>query len=175
VAETIWTAAVGVFLACWMLASILNQTSLPWWQRVVQNDVLGLLPRWTFFAPNPAHEDVHVVYRDQAASGTWGGWRPLTVAPPDARMRWIWNPGRFERKASIDLVNGLRRSRFRLKENPEALIVCTPYVGLLGWVARQRVEPGATHRQFAVVTSEGFPPQQKLTVEYVSEVHRLDP
>ncbi|EFC86707.1 hypothetical protein [Parafrankia sp. EUN1f] len=172
-AEVLATVAVGLVFAGWFAASVLNQFALGWWKRIVRYDLLGLVPRWTFFAPDPAREDVHIVYRDRSGT-TRGPWRALTTAPPNPWVRWIWNPGRFERKASIDLVNGLRSSRQQLKEHPNALILSTPYVGLAGWVARQSRDSSAAYREFAVLTSMGFPPDQELSVEFASQAHRLE-
>lgn len=175
-AESVWAWMVGVALAVWFMASVLNQLSLVWFRRFARWDVLGLLPRWTFFAPNPADEDIHVIYRDTADPGqpSWEPTRVLSKAPSSAWTRWIWNPGRYERKAIIDLANGLRSSRQSVGDQPRALCLTTPYVALLDWVARQPAGQG-THRQFIVATSTGFPPDEQVRVEYVSEVHRIEP
>ncbi|WP_030872752.1 hypothetical protein [Streptomyces sp. NRRL F-2747] len=172
--DTLRTALVGACFAGWLTASVLNQFSLGWCKRLLRYDRLGLVPRWTFFAPKPAREDIHVVYRDRGET-TMGPWRSLTTAPPNPWVRWIWNPGRFERKAAIDLVNGLRNTRHLVKEHPRALILSTSYVGLAGWVVRQAREETAAYREFAVLTSTGYPPDQKLSVEFTSQVHRLEP
>lgn len=168
------TAAAGLVFAGWFAASVLNQFSLNWWKRVMRYDRLGLVPRWTFFAPNPAREDIHVVYRDRSKS-TQGPWRSLTTAPPNPWVRWIWNPGRFERKAVIDLVNGLRNSRRQFKEHAQSVLLSTSYVGLAGWVMRQDRDSSTDYREFAVLTSTGFPPIQSLSVEFTSRVHRFEP
>ncbi|MEU9785551.1 hypothetical protein AB0H92_32100 [Streptomyces phaeochromogenes] len=172
--ETVCTALVGAFFAGWFTASVLNQFSFGWWKRLVRYDRLGLVPRWTFFAPDPARDDIHVVYRDRGETAQ-GPWHSLTTAPPNPWVRWIWNPGRFERKAAIDLVNGLRNTRHQLKEHPQALILSTSYIGLAGWAVRQAREEAAMYREFAVLTSTGYLPGQNLSVEFTSEVHRFEP
>lgn len=176
-AELGWTWLVGLLLGGWLVASVVNQFSTDWFRRVARWDVLGLLPRWTFFAPNPADEDVHVIYRDlaDAERQVWGSGRVLSKAPAPAWRRWLWNPGRYERKAIIDLANGLRSSRQAVADQPRALCLTTPYVALLDWVSQQPAESATTHRQFILATSTGFPPEQQLRVEYVSEVHRIEP
>ncbi len=171
--EKLGTSAVAILLGVWFLASIVHQVAPVWLARRVPNDLYGLLPRWLFFAPNPARDDTHVVYRDRSR-GQWGPWQALTPATGSRRWRWLWHPQRYPIKAASDLANGLRRSMIRHREAPRAIVLGNPYLGLLHWVAAQPVEPGVSHRQFAVVTSHGFADEEALDVLFVSEPHRLD-
>jgi hypothetical protein len=169
--EALWTVIVaGVFVA-WFAASVVHQFSPAFWRRAVRSDVYGLLPRWTFFAPNPAREDTHVVYRD-LTDGRWSEWQALT---PAATSRWLRNPPRYPRKAAIDLANGLRRVTSRYGATPRAILLSNPYIGLLHWVIAQRASRGATHRQFAVVLSTvvAVEDEPDMNVLFVSEVHRV--
>ncbi len=168
-----WDTAVGVVLALWFVASVVHQVSPEWWRRRVRSNAFGLLPRWTFFAPNPAREDTHLVFRDRQGDH-WSPWQALTPAPAVRRWRWVWNPQRYARKATVDLANGLRRQRLRHAESPRALLLSHSYVGLLRWVASQPATAGVTHRQFALVTSEGHGTDQRLELLFLSEEHRLD-
>jgi hypothetical protein len=174
VAEAIWTATVALLLSLWFAASIVYQISPWWWQRVVGSDLFGLLPRWNFFAPTPAREDTHVIYREQC-DGQWSAWRALTPATSRRHWRWLWNPQRFTRKAASDLANGLRRSAARFQETPRAILLSNAYVALLHWVMAQPATADVTQRQFAVVTSNGFTSDHQLKVLFVSEPHRVEP
>jgi hypothetical protein len=171
--EAIWTAVVGVVFAIWFAASVVHQLRPHFWRRAIGRDLPGLLPRWNFFAPRPAHEDTHIVYREQHDGG-WSDWRALTPAIGMRRWRWIWNPQRYPRKAAVDLADGLRRSIARFERHPRAILLSNSYVGILQWVMRQPADRGVTHRQFAIVTSRGFGSEQTLDLLFVSEPHSLD-
>ena len=172
VVETIWTVFVAAVFGLWYSASIVYQICPRWWQRVVGSDVYGFMPRWNFFAPTPAREDTHIVYRERHGE-QWSPWQALTPSPRSRHWRWIWNPQRFARKAADDLANGLRRSAVRFHEEPRAVLLSNGYVALLHWVMAQPRISGATERQFAVVTSNGFGAESRLDVIYVSEPHRF--
>jgi hypothetical protein len=174
VAESVWSGVAAVVLALWLVATIVHQFSPAWWQRVFPSDAVGLLPHWNFFAPLPAREDTHIVYRDMR-DDLWGGWQALTLGAGDRRWRWVWNPVRLPSKAASDLANGLRRSAKKLEGAPRAIILSNSYVCLLQWASAQPREPGVTHRQFALVTSRGFGGGKAFDLLFVSEAHRLDP
>lgn len=171
--DTVWTTVVAAVLGSWLAASVVHQVSPRWWAGRIRSDVFGLLPRWNFFAPRPVHDDVHVVFRE-CRGGQWSAWQALTPAASPRAIRWIWNPQRYTRKAATDLVNGLRRSMARFDATPRAVLLSSSYVGLLGWVMGQPGAADVTHRQFAVLTSSGFGPEQKLNVLFVSEPHSRD-
>lgn len=166
---------VAGVLGVWFVASVLFQTPLRRYLGPFRRDPFALVPGWTFFAPNPAQEDAHVVFRSKV-HGIWGPWRPLTVAPPGVGLRTIWNPSRYPRKAATDLVNGVRSTLWRVADAPSAVLISTPYLGLLAWVIRQPHETGLEARQFAIVAGEGRDSMAgvPLRIEFVSVAHRVD-
>ena len=179
-----WCIVVAVGLALWLAASVLHQFRWEWWTRLAACDLLHLLPRWTFFAPNPGCSDIHLVVRSWQRDKP-GAWRPLHL-PYDARWHWwLWNPSRFSRKAVMDLVNELRQARSTAGETPRAVLLSRGYICLLRWVifnqhaprdeeGRGRDAAGrdtAGHLQFAVVLSHGFEAGRKLELDLISDVH----
>jgi hypothetical protein len=172
--ETLWTGVVAIVLGLWFVASVVHQVAPLWTTRFVPHELFGLLPRWLFFAPNPARDDTHIVYRDRRHS-EWCSWQVLTPAIGTRRWRWVWHPQRYPTKAATDLVNGLRRSLNVHGDEPRAILLSNPYLALLHWVTAQPLEAGVTHRQFAVVTTRGFADEEALDVLFVSEAHRLTP
>lgn len=173
-AEAIWSATVAALLAAWLVATVIQQFSPEWWTRLVPGDGFGLLPHWSFFAPNPARQDTHVVYRDLQA-GSWRDWHVLTSGPSARTWRWLWNPARLPVKAATDLSNGLRRAAEKLQGEPAAFMLSSSYLCLLHWVSAQPRERDVTLRQFAIITSSGFAERRTLTVLFISEVHRVEP
>jgi hypothetical protein len=169
--ELAWTRVVGFLLAAWWVASTIHQLRLRWWWRVERHDALSLLPRWSFFAPSPGRHDLHLVFRDQL-NGSWTTWQSLPAAPTDRRWWWLWNPERYSRKALSDFANGLRRVRHSEPDVPRVVLLSAPYLSLLGWIMAQPRPAGATHRQFAVVNTQGFDAGRTLDVLFVSEAHR---
>lgn len=172
--EQVWTLCVTVILVAWFAASALHQFRFEWWTRLARFDPLHLLPRWSFFAPNPGRYDVHVVYRTWTATAP-GSWREITTTRL-SKWQWCWNPTRYTNKGICDLVNSLYGTIQSGKNAPRSVILSGPYISLLSLVMAQRVDDRATtHRQFAIVATQHFAEQRQLEVKYISEVHRVNP
>lgn len=124
--EQIWTVSVGIVLAVWFLASLIHQFRFAWWRGVTRFDFFHLLPRWTFFAPNPGRHNFHLVFRDWI-DGHPGPWVEITVSSDDRRWRWFWHPARYPSKGLSDLVNSLYRSLQSSREVPQALMLSSAY------------------------------------------------
>lgn len=167
-----WTIIVTAVLGLFFLASVLHQLHLNGWWIVSRYDVFHLLPRYSFFAPNPGRHDTHVVYRDRIA-GQNTPWRQLQPGYIDRRWRWIWNPNRYQRKAVSDLANAVLQVARRNPNESRIVLLSSSYVSLLVWVmAQPPLGDQPTHRQFALVGSHGFGEARQLDIRFVSEVHR---
>lgn len=169
-----WSATVGATLVLWLGASGVHQLRWRWWKRIERLDVLNLLPRWSFFAPNPGHHDVHVVYREWQ-SGNASGWVEIAPGSTDSSIRWFWNPDRYITKSISDLATGLLMSQQTLEpESRRAILLSAPYIGLLAWVVAQPMtSEHISARQFAIVRTQLFGPDRRVEVRFVSDVHRL--
>jgi len=150
--------------------SVLNQFHLPWWQRIVARfDRIVFLPYWAFFAPNPGFAGVHLVFRDRTPAGL-GEWSEIPL-PSTTAWRWLWNPGRYERKALQDYLSGLTRYAAQLRQ-ARTLELTDAYVAVLAWVeAQPRTAPDATHRQFAILQTVGHRPSRELRPVFLSREH----
>lgn len=162
----------AVILAAVFIASVLNQTPLQRWRDLVaRHDRWTFLPFWAFFAPNPGYAGTHIVFRDRTPAG-WTSWTELEV-PDTGGWRWLWNPGRFERKAVQDLFNGLVRSAQALR-HPAALELTLCYLGLLAWVqAQPRRTPESITRQFALLQAVGHGQERSLQAVVVSREYAI--
>lgn len=170
--ESIWTWTAAIVLGGWLAASVVHQLRPRWWSRIARHDAFNLLPSWSFFAPNPGREDLHLVYRDRSGDGP-GPWRLLDPGADDVRCRCLWNPARFPRKAVHDLANGLLQAARANAGAPRVALLSGSYLAVLHWVMSQPAAAAATtHRQFALVASAGS--ERGLTVRFVSEEHPLD-
>jgi hypothetical protein len=169
----VWTFAVATILALVIVGSILNQFGLKRWEQLVARyDSIQFLPYWGFFAPDPGHAGNHLVYRDRT-SEKWCDWQEIPI-PPRTSSEWIWNPGRFERKALLDLINGFARTQDNYRRG-NALQLSLAYLAMLAWVMAQPQHDGSARaRQFAVVTTTGLGADRQIRIAIVSAEHALD-
>jgi hypothetical protein len=164
---------VAVIYVLWGAATIANQCHswCPVWLRAV--NVCGLIPTWTFFAPNPGMTDYHLLYRDRLADGSFDNWRQVELKGPENGVRLaLWNPTKRKHKALSDTVNALiGLSKHRVGD---ALMVTVPYVLVLNFVTSRPHSLGTTATQFMVMEHSGFahePERSRVLVR--SGLHRL--
>ena len=72
-------------------------------------DSAGLLPRWTFFAPNPGVTDTILLVRERNADGDWSDWRVAWRCVSN-RLRFIWHPEKRVEKLVSDCSQGILRT-----------------------------------------------------------------
>jgi hypothetical protein len=171
--EQLWTLLGSSILVAWFVASVVHQFRLRWWSRIARFDAFNMLPRWSFFAPNPGRHDLHIVYRDWV-DDECGKWTELVVSAVDNRCRWLWNPSRYPRKAISDLTNGLYYELQSSNTEKRMIMLSSSYIGLLNVImAQPPVGAKFSHRQFAIFKTQGFGSDRQLEVTFVSEVHRV--
>ncbi|HKO99588.1 MAG TPA: hypothetical protein VJU86_21595 [Pyrinomonadaceae bacterium] len=112
------------------------------------------------------------MYRDLGPQG-WSSWTEIAL-PGQSAARWIWNPGRFERKALLDLVNGFTKAR-PLYTQIDGIQLSECYLAMLTWVMAQEVGNSVSSaRQFAVIMSTGHGAARTFRVALVSNRHVID-
>ena len=137
-------------------------------------DVLGLIPRWSFFAPNPGRHDIHLVFRDWIRDEPTE-WHELDLGSLNSWTRWIWHPERYAFKAVADAAGGLAMASSAARETEaRSVMLSTPYLRLLSWAMSQPVPPASTARQFAVIAAQGFGQTQTLELRFLSEKHPFE-
>jgi hypothetical protein len=163
---------LSALLVLWWIISACNQfRSGAWMWRVRRHVPLGLIPLWTFFAPNPARADPRVVWREEF-DGVWEGVRELHFGFGAIGTRWLFNPALILNKSISDLVRAL----LTLDGDDEgrSLLLSPAYIALLRMVLEQPRRPGCSGIQFAVVrTSRAGKARQTETV-FLSEVHSVE-
>ncbi len=133
-------------------------------------DVLGLLPRWTFFAPRPGVTDYHLVVRQVDPDGP-GAWMAVPMVEDRPRLAPLWHPQKRSKKILTDAVQSLRVVANHLKGEDGALQFSVPYLLLLQ-IAKSRAPAklqGAM--QFAVIEATGHSERQLTGASFVSRVH----
>jgi hypothetical protein len=94
--------------------------------------VFGLIPIWTFFAPNPGMTDYYLLYRDRLPDGSLDNWRKVELKQSENGFRLaLWNPTKRNHKALSDMVSSL--IRLANHRRSEALVT-VPYILILNVV-----------------------------------------
>lgn len=161
--------ALGALLLLWLLASILGQFPNPLNPWLRARDPFGLIPSWSFFAPNPARTDCHLVYRHVLDDQSVTAWTEAFVWQPSP-WRALWNPDRRVEKAISDASYPLAT-----RQNLTGVQWSTPYLLLLNHVTALPRPATATTVQFALLGSFGTAPGQPPFVRFASDAHPLPP
>jgi hypothetical protein len=141
-------------------------------------DPLGLLPRWTFFAPNPGIYDYHIVYRAIAGedtkvneSFTATSWQNIQIFRASSAIPFLWNPERRVSKTVSDATNSII-GVLRQSTKGQDLVCYTPAYFLITHLA-QRATALGTKIEWAIVRSHGFRGDRVISPVFVSNVHEV--
>jgi hypothetical protein len=159
-------------LVAWFFLSVLNQFFRGTWLRwILQYDHFALIPRWTFFAPNPGVVDWNILYRDRSIDGTLTVW--YEVSPIQyGKWRSLWNPDKSIQKGISDMCQTLL-FLVRTQHSKQGLLLQVPYIALLIYVCRQSRDPTTESRQFMIVQTDGYYRSTKPHVLFISAFHNL--
>ncbi|HEU4679969.1 MAG TPA: hypothetical protein VFS35_10640 [Terrimicrobiaceae bacterium] len=164
---------VIIIYVAWGAATIANQfhSWCPVWLRSL--DIFGLVPVWTFFAPNPGMTDYYLLYRDRLPDGSFDNWRKVDLKEAENGFRLaFWNPAKRKHKALSDIVSSL--VRLAKHRQSETLIVSVPYLLILNLVTSRPHSLGANGTQFMVLEHGGFSGEpERSRVIVMSAIHGL--
>ncbi len=184
VAQWIVQILVVVVFAGWLIVSAANQrkNTRRWVSRITNVDICGLVPIWTFFAPNPGDSDTHLLFRDRDHDGRTTCWREVRLAG----RRWffdLWSPARRIHKAIVDVAYDLSRPDDPGPDAPATAdgfltvnkkrVLSFPYLLILNYVSSLPGDFGAAERQFAIARTPGMQGRSQPHVMLVSAFHRL--
>jgi hypothetical protein len=145
-----------IFFSVWFVFSVINQFDPRGFDKVKKYDYFSLIPKWTFFAPNPGSTDYHLLYRDITHDGEICQWT-VAISPDDrGLLSAFWNPQKRVRKAQADMVRSLIRLPDEQKDNIYFIYFTLPYLLLLNMVTNMPCEPNVKSRQFMVMETSGF-------------------
>lgn len=156
---------IAVFSSWLGLAVLVYIPALQPWVRGF--DVLGMIPEWRFFAPNPGREDCYLLYRDKLEDGSVTDWTEL--APTVRRQYWhaFWNPRKRGNKALFDVVRSLMR---QIHNQAPGIEVSIPYLTLLNHVSLQPRSDSSAFTQFLLMRSAG---DMEPELAFMSGLHAL--
>ena len=159
-------------VAFWLLATCFAQIEM-FSGAINRHDPFGLIPRWTFFAPNPGVHDYHLVVRDQDRDGVESAWKAVTIGQDRNIWSTFWNPGKRAKKIVNDAFQAIKVLRARPEVGSQGLPLSLPYLLLLHYsIQKEPPSSSAVRRQFAVVASSGHS-SRELVGAYFSEYHNL--
>lgn len=153
-ASTALGVAGSLIFSVWFLLTIAFQANSPLTTVIRRFDRFNLVPRWSFFAPDPGASNYHFLYRSQTETTSVGPWREVNLSPRGAFFV-VWNPHKRYREGMIELFQLLALSR--VNHSVESLQFTSPYLILLG-VARTQLgaaPPRRSFYQFALVETRG--------------------
>lgn len=167
--------------ACWAVATIAlvltAASQVEAWRLgplLKRHDRFGLIPMWTFFAPNPGTTDARLLWREARSDGGVSPWRE----PDPPRISWtrgLWNPAQRTRKVIRDAAVALMEMDRAAPEDLRTQLT-VPYLLLLHYVSVQPASPNAIARQFVLVDSSGdHTPRGTIEPLIVSAWHRDAP
>ena len=96
-------------MAAWLVVTVVSQHPDRGFDKLRKADPTGLLiPNWRFFAPEPAVDDTHLLYRFHSPeTGEYSQWYSANQAQQRKLVHAFWFPGRREEKAVFDVTAGL--------------------------------------------------------------------
>lgn len=167
---------VVAILASWFIVTVLShlERTRPFVRSITTYDICGVVPIWTFFAPNPGRTDVYLLYRDRDAEGNITQWRDIVL---ERRSEWwsFWNPQRRIGKAVVDLAPDLTAGTpYEARTaTSKRKVLEFQYLLILNYVCKQPADFRAEMRQFAVARTEGHGTEHQPEVVFLSAFHRL--
>lgn len=151
------TAAIAGLFVLWLMLTVAYQFDAPA-RKLARWDIFRLLPRWTFFAPNPGHHDLHLLYRDMLG-GRCGPWQEVDLAGDASVIPVLWNPGKRIAKILWDSWGSIQYLTGKLEMPADRIQLTAGYLVLLNMASRPNRSAGV-ERQFAIVRSTGFTDRQ---------------
>jgi hypothetical protein len=159
---TVITTAVEAVFAGWFVLTLLTQHPQRSFDRLRSLDPIGLtIPNWRFFAPEPATQDFHLMYRTRGADGQVSPWHEASSIVRRRLVHAFWFPGRRREKAFFDVgIDLIALNSLEVEQMQQA----SSYRLVANYIRhaverRERagdLEPGSDAFQFMVVLYSGY-------------------
>lgn len=143
-------AISAVLLGGWLLATVAAQfTESSLGRGVRRVDLLGLVPNWSFFAPDPSVWDYHFLVRFRWQDGLTTTFEEIPSIV-DRPRRAVWHPEKRASKVIIDCAQALLSLPEQQRQH---VALSLPYLTLLA-LAVEHARPSAIALQFVVVRAD---------------------
>lgn len=170
VAQSIFGIIGVIVFSVWLLSTIAFQRKSRLASQIARFDRLNLIPRWSFFAPDPGASNYHFVYRGRDDATSASPWVELDLSPRGALFA-LWNPRKRYREGMIELFQLL--VLFSRDHSAARLQFTAPYVILLE-VARRSLKGSVSSTgfyQFALIETRGPSETSVPSVRFYSLTH----
>jgi len=170
IASSVFGVIGIVVFSAWFLLTIAFQKDNKLSRLTTRFDRFALIPRWSFFTPDPGASNYHFVYRSRDDKTGASPWLELNLSPRGILFP-IWNPRKRYREGMIELFHLL--ALFSRNNSAERLQFTAPYIILLD-VARKRLEGSSSSQafyQFALVETRGPSEAAVPLVRFCSLTH----
>ena len=162
-----------------LLVAVAEWRHASWLPGFVFADSVGLIPRWCFFAPNPAVTDTHLLYRvgmrdslDSDPRWLHGFRMAVDEEMSPGSFEFVWSPWSRSRKGIIDFADELRG------RDSTMMNASTPYLLLLNFVTTRALQACVDDSntqpvvQFAVAQTAPLE-NGRVSIVFLSGVHNV--
>lgn len=159
-----------IIFSVWFVLTVAFQKRSAVASLIERADIFNIVPRWSFFSPDPGASNYHFVYRSLHDADRVGPWTELTLSPR-GRLYALFNPRQRYREVLIELFQlvALAGSDTAI----ERIQFVSPYIILLE-LARKRLEGSLSapaFYQFALVETRGPSGASEPLVRFYSLAH----
>jgi hypothetical protein len=159
-----------VVFSVWFLLTFAFQKNNRLSRITTRFDRFTLIPKWSFFTPDPGASNYHFVYRSRDKETSFSPWLELNLSPRGILFP-LWNPRKRYRESMIELFQLLALSSINF--SADRLQFTAPYIILLG-VARKHLGGSLSSQaayQFALVETRGPSGASVPLVRFYSLTH----
>lgn len=169
--------ALTLGFATWLVVTALSQHPDRSFDRLRRLDKTGtgvMIPNWRFFAPNPAVQDQHFLYRLANEDRTeHTEWRAVYEIEPRRAIHSIWFPARRMEKGIFDVASTLLGNRAAAV--PTEIRAAEAAVSLVNEFVRTRItpEPGFPYFQVLLVRYSGYDHSEQPLYDMLFDYERV--
>jgi hypothetical protein len=171
--ETFIRIVVIVFFFVWVIATIVNQFDYPWVRKIQSFDICRILPRWTFFAPNPGTSDFHILYRQKDVEDNITDFTEIPLHGKRYLSSIIWNPEKRVKKVLLDLAITINSQIAAKLLNENNIKLSFGYIALLNFLSTVPLNKSTRYIQFVILESAGFIETVEPQLVICSEFHKI--
>lgn len=165
--------AIISFFSVWLVATVINQFNYNWVRVLREIDIFHILPRWTFFAPNPGTSDYHILFRQMDDDNNISEFHEVPVYGKKKFFTFLWNPQKRAKKSLIDLSVDMKRLVSINRLNPENIKLSFNYIAFLNFYNNEVLNPNTKYIQFAVMVTTGYIEYEDPYLLICSEFHHV--
>jgi hypothetical protein len=166
---------ISAFYIGWLILTCANQPVFKSHKWINRNDLLRLVPVWTFFAPNPGVSDFNLLSRAKMEDGTITRFQEIPLRSKKEISKGLFNPERRLQKALNDHARSIlmQIDNQITDQNKENIKLTFSYISVLNYCAKLPLAPRAYAVQFVILESFGYQELMEPRLILNSDFHRI--